>query len=175
MESKSYQNPSNHRFMPITCHISVRKIDKMLKHQLKNQTRTLVLWSEASYNLTSEWFFIINDIPDDNGKFIQRGTYRLFSRGSEQIEFVNYANKFPLVIKFTTIRFLLAILAHVDLQLHQMWSQYFWTVTWRRRFVWEGVQGQAMDTKGWRREGERRQVRADWEWGMKRDSLNDKS
>lgn len=95
-------------------------IDKELASQHKNKTWTLVPRSQASNVLTSRWVFGVKQLPDESGKLVETAKGRLVARGFQQVEGIDYTETFAPVIKFTTIRLLLALVAHFDLELHQM-------------------------------------------------------
>ena len=95
-------------------------IDKELASQAKNKTWTLVPRSEASNILTSRWVFNVKQIPDGSGNTVESPKARLVARGFQQVEGLDYTETYAPVIKFTTIRLLLSLVAHYDLELHQM-------------------------------------------------------
>lgn len=95
-------------------------IDKELASQAKNRTWKLVPRTEATNILTSRWVFNVKQLPIANGKSAEMAKGRLVARGFQQVEGLDYSETFAPVIKFTTIRVLLALVAHFDLELHQM-------------------------------------------------------
>ena len=95
-------------------------IDKELASQKKNKTWTLVPRSEASNILTSRWVFAVKQLPNESGKLVEAAIGRLVARGFQQVAGLDYSETYAPVIKFTTIRLLLALVAHFDLELHQM-------------------------------------------------------
>ena len=95
-------------------------IDKELASQHKNKTWQLVPRSQASNVLTSRWVFRVKQLPDESGKLVETAKGRLVARGFEQVEGLECTETFAPVFKFTTIRLLLALVAHFDLELHQM-------------------------------------------------------
>ena len=95
-------------------------IDKELASQHKNKTWKLVPRSEASNILTSRWVFGVKQLPDESGKLVDTAKGRLVARGFQQVEGLDYTETFAPVIKFTTIRLLLALVSYFDLELHQM-------------------------------------------------------
>ena len=95
-------------------------IDKELASQAKNRTWKLVSRSEASNILTSRWDFNVKQLPDANGKTVESAKARLMARGFQQVQGLDYTETYAPVIKFTTIRLLLALVAHYDLELHQI-------------------------------------------------------
>lgn len=97
-----------------------KAVDKELSSQRQSQTWTLVPRPTSSNVLTSRWVLTVKDIPDEHGQLLQKGKGRLVVRGFHNIEVFDYSETFAPVIKFTTIRVLLAIVAHFNLELHQM-------------------------------------------------------
>ena len=82
----------------------------------RHGTWVLVPRSEASNILTSRWIFNVKDLPDGGYK----AKARLVARGFQQVQGVDYNETYAPVVKLTSIRILLAIVAHFDLELHQM-------------------------------------------------------
>ena len=110
-----------HRVLPPWYETKWQKgIDKELASHRKNRTWTLVPRSDATNVLSSRWVFNVKQLPDENGKLCEAAKDRLVARGFQQIEGIDYSETFAPVIKFTTIRLLLALVAHFDLELHQM-------------------------------------------------------
>ena len=95
-------------------------IDKELASQHKNNTWKLVPRSQASNILTSRCVFGVKQLPDESGKLVETAKGRLVARGFQQVEGLDYTETFAPVVKFTTIRLLLALVAHFNLELHQM-------------------------------------------------------
>ena len=95
-------------------------IDKELASHHKTHIWTLVPSSEANNVLTSRWVFNVKQLPDENGKLAEAVKVKVVARGFQRIEGIEYTETFAPVIKFTTIRLLLALVAHFDLELHQM-------------------------------------------------------
>ena len=79
-------------------------------------TWTLVPRSEASNVLTNKWVFNVKNLPDGG----EKAKARLVARGFQQVQGVDYHETYAPVVKLTSIRVLLSIVAHLDLELHQM-------------------------------------------------------
>lgn len=86
----------------------------------KNNTWTLVPRSEARKILPSKWIFKIKDILRDDGTSYEKHKARIVTHVFLQKEGVNYAETFAPTVKFTTLRLFFALLAHLDLECHQM-------------------------------------------------------
>ena len=69
--------------------------------------------------------FNVKQLPDENGNMAETAKARLVPRSFQQIEGVEYTETFAPVIKFTTIRLLLAIVAHLT------WSYTRWMLLLR--------------------------------------------
>ena len=86
----------------------------------RNGTWYLVPPSQAKNVLTSKWIFNVKDLPDSDGIFTQKAKARLVARGFQQVHGVDYNETYAPVVKLTSIRVLLAVVAQMDLELHQM-------------------------------------------------------
>lgn len=95
-------------------------IDRELASQTKNKTWVLVPRSSETNVLTSRWVFSTKQLPTPSGDLVETAKARLVARGFQQIEGVDYNETFAPVIKFATLRMVLALVAHFDLELHQM-------------------------------------------------------
>lgn len=94
-------------------------IDRELSSLVKYKTWKFVPRSEAKNILTSKWIFKTKEIVE-NGNVENFPKGRLVARGFQQVEGVDFGETFSPVVKFTSIRALLALVAHMDLELHQM-------------------------------------------------------
>ena len=88
--------------------------------QYKNKTWKLVPRSEARNVLKSMWVFRKKDVLQPNGGYGVKHKARIVAKGYQQVEGVDYEETYAPVVKFTTIRTVLAIVACLDLELHQM-------------------------------------------------------
>ena len=88
--------------------------------QYKNKTWKLVPRSEARNVLKSMWVFRKRDVLQPSGGYGVKHKARIVAKGYQQVEGVDYEETYAPVVKFTTIRAVLAIVAYLDLELHQM-------------------------------------------------------
>lgn len=86
----------------------------------RNKTWTLVPRSAARNILSSRWIFKIKDALRDDGTSYEKFKARIVTRGFQQKEGIDYAETFAPVVKFTTLRLFFALVAHYDLNCHQM-------------------------------------------------------
>eukprot|EP00171_Calliarthron_tuberculosum_P002751 IDg2751t1 len=86
----------------------------------KNNTWTLVPRTEARNILTSKWIFKRKDTLNEEGTPFSKYKARIVTRGFQQKEGIDYAETFAPVVRFTTIRIFLALVASLDLHCHQM-------------------------------------------------------
>lgn len=86
----------------------------------RNNTWTLVPRSEARNILSSKWIFKIKDGISKDGAPYEKYKARIVTRGFQQKEGIDYAETFAPVVKFTTLRLFFALVAHLDLECHQM-------------------------------------------------------
>ena len=95
-------------------------IDAEIDSLRRNNTWDLVPRSDANNVLTSKWVFKVKDVPGSNNTLTQKAKARLVARGFQQVQGVDYSETYAPVVKFTSIRALLATVAAHDLELHQM-------------------------------------------------------
>ena len=88
--------------------------------QHKNKTWVLVPRSEARNVLPSRWVFRKKDIVRPDGTCDVEHKARIVAEGFLQVHGIDYDETYAPVAKFTTIRTLFAIVAYLDLELHQM-------------------------------------------------------
>ncbi len=70
--------------------------------------------------LTSKWVFKCKEILKADGKISKKYRARLVTRGFQQKEGIDYHETYAPVVKFTTLRMFLSLVAHLDLHCHQM-------------------------------------------------------
>ncbi len=83
-----------------------------------NNTWKLVPRTEASNILTSKWVFKCKDIAPQT-ESIARSTAHVSSAEASAKEGIDYHETYAPVVKFTTLRMFLAIVAYHDLHCHQ--------------------------------------------------------
>ena len=82
-----------------------------------NQVWELVDLLKNSKAIGNKWFLKIKRKANDT---VERYKARLVAKGYTQQEGIDYEETFSLVVRFTSIRLILAIVASLDLELHQM-------------------------------------------------------
>lgn len=70
--------------------------------------------------LKNRWVFRIKDAVNDPGKVTEKPKARLVALEFEQVQGVDYDDTFAPVVKFASIRSLSALVAHWNIELHQM-------------------------------------------------------
>ena len=88
--------------------------------QHKNSTWVLVPRSEARNVLKSMWVFRKKKILLPDGSYGTKHKARIAAKGYQQVPGVDFEETYAPVVKFTTIRAVLALVAYLDLELHQM-------------------------------------------------------
>lgn len=69
--------------------------------------------------LTSRWLFRVKDIVEQ-GRINEKAKARLVLHGFQQVQGVDCNDTYAPVVKLVSIRCLLALVAHLNLELHQM-------------------------------------------------------
>ena len=90
-------------------------IDSELKSLAKNGSWELVPQQQMQNVPTPKWVFKRKDIIDADGSQSVKYKARLVCRGFQQVHGVDYHETYAPVVKFTTLRMLLALVAHFDL------------------------------------------------------------
>ena len=87
---------------------------------ITNNTRKIVPRPNNRNVVSCKWVFKTKEEPDPNGSVVTRYKARLVARGFSHVEGIEYYEIFAPVVKFTSIRIMLALSAALDLELNQM-------------------------------------------------------
>jgi Reverse transcriptase (RNA-dependent DNA polymerase) len=90
--------------------------DSLMKHE----TWTLVLRPANVNIIACKWVFKTKVVKNDADLDFTKYKSQLAAKGYSQIHGVDYEETFAPVVKFTSIRILLARVTHFSLELHQM-------------------------------------------------------
>jgi hypothetical protein len=114
---------------PTTLHQAMKRSDAGLwkdamrseyNSLLKHGTWKLVTRPANLHVIPCKWVFKTKPVKNGAGLEMQKYKARLVAKGYSQIHGVDYDETFAPVVKFTSIRILLAMVTHFDLELHQM-------------------------------------------------------
>jgi Reverse transcriptase (RNA-dependent DNA polymerase)/Integrase core domain/GAG-pre-integrase domain len=87
---------------------------------MKHNTWNLVPRPQNRNIVSCKWIFKTKEVETDSGNIDVKYKARLVAKGYSQVQGVDYEETFAPVVKFTSVRILLAIVALLDLELHQM-------------------------------------------------------
>jgi Reverse transcriptase (RNA-dependent DNA polymerase)/gag-polypeptide of LTR copia-type/Integrase core domain/GAG-pre-integrase domain len=87
---------------------------------MKHNTWNLVPRPQNRNIVSCKWIFKTKQVETDSGEIEVKYKARLVAKGYSQVHGVDYEETYAPVVKFTSVRILLAIVALLDLELHQM-------------------------------------------------------
>jgi hypothetical protein len=87
---------------------------------MKHETWTLVPRPVNVNIIASKWVFKTKVVRNNSDLDITKYKSRLVAKGYSKLQRVDYEEAFAPVVKFTSIRILLALVTHFNLELHQM-------------------------------------------------------
>ena len=92
-------------------------MDEKMESMRKNQVWDLVDLPPGRRAIGNKWILKVKRKADGS---INRYKARLVAKGYTQMEGIDFEETFSPVVKFVSIRVILAFVAHYDLELHQM-------------------------------------------------------
>ena len=95
----------------------MKAMEEEMESMRSNQVWKLVDLPKGRKAIGNKWVLKIKRNADGN---IERYKARLVAKGYTQQEGIDYEETFSPVVRFTSIRLILAIVANMDLELHQM-------------------------------------------------------
>ena len=95
----------------------MKAMEEEMESMRSNQVWKLVDLPKGRKAIGNKWVLKIKRNADGN---IERYKARLVAKGYTQQEGIDYVETFSPVARFTSIRLILAIVANMDLELHQM-------------------------------------------------------
>ena len=97
-------------------------MDREIESLNENTTWVLVPRPSSLNVVSSKWVFVTKEEISPDGNLSTRYKARLVARGFSQVEGVDFSETYAPVDKFTSVRVVLAIVSHFDLELHQWTS-----------------------------------------------------
>ena len=94
-----------------------KAMEKEMESMNANQVRDLVDLLLGRRSVGNKWILKIKRKMDGS---IERYKVRLVAKGYTQEEGIDYEDTFSPVVRITSVRLILAIVAHMDLELYQM-------------------------------------------------------
>lgn len=95
-------------------------IDKEIACLQKNNTKIIVAQPVSENDLTERWRFTVKEDFNKDGHNISGAKKRFVARDFKRVRGVEYNETFAPGGKLTSIRVLLSLVAHFNLELHQM-------------------------------------------------------